>query len=81
MWNISPNTPAVQERQAEWTRIATRLCGSRRTGTEARVLAALGHPGYSNEFAWQALDRWANTPTLTIHQVVYGIRNYGRKNR
>jgi len=41
------------------------------TTSDSRVLGALGHPGYSDRFAWTVLDAWHNG-SGNLHDIVYG---------
>jgi len=59
------NTTA--QRATEVARIAKAL----KTRSHARVLSALGHPGYSEEFARQAISSWVRQPGLSMHGVLY----------
>lgn len=43
------------------------------TNSDARVLSALGHPGYGEEYSSKVLDWWLNTDTQSLHQIVYGL--------
>ena len=45
------------------------------TLSSTRVLSALGHPGYGEDHADEALRTWAEYPLLTLHAAVY--QNYG----
>lgn len=65
---------------AEVTRIATKLTGSLRGDGNGnihgadRILAALGHPGYSVPFATAVLHRWM-AGGQNLHNIVYGMRS------
>lgn len=55
-------------RTSEVVRIMHKL----NTTNSARVLEALGHPGYGKAFAGKALVIWQANPGMSLHQVVYG---------
>ena len=55
-------------RYAEIDKIQERL-GS---DSPARTLNAMGHPGYSQDYAMRALAMFVMRPDLSIHQIVIG---------
>lgn len=60
------------QRSAEVTRIAKALGIKQYESGKGfdRILSAMGHPGYGNEFARQAVSNWITTGQ-SMHSVLY----------
>ena len=68
---MSLTNPTVPEKRA---RLVVRTREALRDPRPTRILAALGHPGYGNDFAQLVLDRWVVNPDLTLHDLTIGSR-------
>lgn len=58
----------VTERQLEVGRIQAKLGAL----SPARILSAMGHPGYGDAFARDALVKWVHNPELSLHDICIG---------
>lgn len=47
------------------------------TTSADKVLSALGHPGYGDEYASKVLYEWQRNPGQSLHAVVYSGIKYG----
>ena len=57
-------------RYAEVTRISEALDVAGQS-TNARILSALGHPGYGEKYAEIVLREWQENPDRSLHAIVY----------
>lgn len=65
---IVQNLTTTTSRKAEVQRIKTVL----NTQSAAKVLKALGHPGYGENYAARCLDAWEALEGNSLHSIVYG---------
>jgi len=60
----------VISRTAEVARISAALDVAGQS-TSARILSALGHPGYGEQYAQVVLREWQGNPDRSLHAIVY----------
>jgi len=60
----------VIKRTAEVARISAALDVAGQS-TATRILAALGHPGYGEQYAAVVLRDWQGNPGQSLHAIVY----------